>query len=54
MMNGTVTDETYTGEQAAQRAIEWCEKHPSWKRICDIPDSDALYKTWHELTKKEQ
>lgn len=35
-------------------ALEWCEKHPEWKRICDIPNSDALYKTWDELPKKSR
>lgn len=42
--------ETYTTEQASQNAIEWCEKHPGWKRICDIENSDSLYKTWDELS----
>ena len=44
--------ETYTTEQAAQRALEWCEANKGWKRICDIHDSDFLYKTWEELPKK--
>jgi len=42
-------EESYTTEQASQHALNWCAKNPKWKRICDIPDSDALYKTWEEL-----
>ena len=45
-------DETYTAEQALRKALEWCENHKGWKRICDIEDSDSLYKTWEELPKK--
>lgn len=30
-------------------ALEWCAKRPAWKRICDIPNSDALYVKWDEL-----
>ena len=33
-------------------ALEWCQKRPAWKRICDIPNSDKLYKTWEELPEK--
>ncbi|MBL5772725.1 hypothetical protein HV436_18535 [Bacillus sporothermodurans] len=44
--------ETYTTDQAAQKALEWCEVNKGWKRICDIEDSDSLYKTWDELPKK--
>jgi hypothetical protein len=46
--------ESYTTEQAAALALEWCNKNPGWKRICDIENSDDLYKTWHELSEKEQ
>lgn len=46
--------ETYTVEQAAQKALEWCEKHPAWKRICDIENTDSLYYTFSELPKREQ
>lgn len=45
-------DEFFTTEQAAAHALSWCSKNPKWKRICDIPDSDSLYKTWEELPKK--
>jgi hypothetical protein len=45
-------EEQFTTEQASQHAVAWCAKHPQWKRICDIPDSDALYCTWDELPKK--
>jgi len=41
----------YSAEQASQEAIKWCEKHPGWKRICDINDPIKLYKTWEELPK---
>lgn len=44
--------ETYTTEQAAEKAIEWCANHPGWKRICDIENSDSLYKVWEELSEK--
>lgn len=43
---------TDTTEEAAQKAIFWCRKHPGWKRICDIEDTDVLYKTWNELPEK--
>lgn len=33
-------------------ASEWCERHPGWMRICDIPNTDALYLTWEELPRK--
>jgi hypothetical protein len=46
--------ETYTPEQASQKAIEWCNANKGWKRICDIEDSDSLYKTFDELPKKVQ
>lgn len=42
-------EKTYTTEQAAQEATEWCKKNPGWQRICDIPDHDSLYETWDEL-----
>lgn len=48
------TGESFTADDAAVKAIEWCEKHSGWKRICDIDDSDSLYKTWNDLSKKEK
>lgn len=33
-------------------AQEWCDAHPGWKRICDIPNTDSLYNTWVEIPKK--
>lgn len=46
--------EQYTNEQAAEKALEWCSFHNGWKRICDIENSGALYKTWEELGEREQ
>ena len=40
-------------EKTAKAAMDWCEKHPGWQRICDI-DSSTLYKKWDELSKSEQ
>ena len=37
-------------ENAAQKALNWCKKHPKWQRICDV-DSSILYKKWDELSK---
>lgn len=44
--------ENYTALEASNKAIEWCAKHPGWKRICDIEDTDVLYKNWEELPEK--
>ena len=46
--------ESYTTEQAAAAAVSWCQTHPGWQRICDIDNSDKLYKTYSELTKRER
>ena len=46
------TGESFSSDDAANKAIKWCEKHKGWKRICDIKDSDILYKNWDELNKK--
>lgn len=35
-------------------ALEWCEKHPGWVRICDVADTSILYKTWDELPPRER
>lgn len=51
---GIDSEETYTNEQALQKSLEWCEQHPGWKRMCDIEDTDGLYKTWEELSEKEK
>lgn len=48
------SEETYTTEQAATAAVMWCQTHPGWQRICDISNSDKLYKTYSELTKRER
>lgn len=48
----TTTVEEPMHEKIFRVSLEWCERHPGWKRICDIPDSDALYKTWDELPAK--
>jgi hypothetical protein len=48
-----MAEQEYTVEQAAEHAKEWCKKH-GWKRICDLPSSDALYYTWEELPKKDR
>ncbi|WP_332237927.1 hypothetical protein [Sporolactobacillus sp. KGMB 08714] len=44
--------ETYTIEEAADKALTWCDKHPGWQRIYDIDDTGSLYKTWKELSEK--
>lgn len=28
----------YTVQQAAEKALAWCQRHPAWIRICDLPD----------------
>lgn len=47
-------EEAVTFEQALQQSLEWCKKHPAWKRMCDIEDTDSLYYTFSELPKREQ
>lgn len=42
-------EETYSFEDALKKSLEWCAKHPGWKRMCDIEDTDSLYKTWEEM-----
>lgn len=34
--------ETYTVDDAARHAADYCARHPAWVRICDVPDYDAL------------
>lgn len=46
--------ESYTTDQAANKAKEWCQSNPGWERVCDIEDSDALYVSYNELSKKEK
>lgn len=53
-MNEHNTKEFYSPEQASQHAADWCKRNPAWRRICDIPDSDALYKTYDEIPKRER
>ena len=43
-----------TFEDVLKESLNWCETHPGWKRICDIEDTDSLYKTWDELSDKEK
>ena len=47
-----MTEEAYTTQQASDHAKTWCTQHRGWERICDIEDSDVLYKTWNELPAK--
>lgn len=49
-----MTEQSFTTEQAADRAKAWCTAHPGWQRICDVPNSDALYKTFSELPERDQ
>lgn len=51
-MRYDLTDAEPMHEKIFRIALEWCQKNPGWKRIGDIPDSDALYKTWEELPQK--
>lgn len=44
----------YSVDDASRHAIQWCAQHHGWQRICDIPDSDSLYKKWGELSQKVQ
>ena len=52
----TVARETYSPNQAFERAREWCVKHPAWMRICDLPDGycDTLYVPFDELSVSKQ
>lgn len=45
-------EEYFSPEQASAHAKKWCAAHSGWQRICDIENSDALFKTWDELSKK--
>lgn len=47
-----ITDEENTVDNAAKLAIDWCNKHHGWKRICDIGDTDSFYQTWKDIPKK--
>lgn len=40
--------------QASQKAKEWCERNPKWKRICDIEDSDSYILSWQEIPKRDR
>ncbi|AGK95386.1 hypothetical protein [Clostridium pasteurianum] len=46
--------EEYSPEEAAMYALKFCEKHPGWKRICDIENHENLYKNWDELSEKDK
>lgn len=41
-------------DEVLKKSLEWCENHAGWKRICDIENSDSLYKTWDELSDKDK
>jgi len=44
----------YSAEEAASKALKWCNSRPTWMRICDIKDTEPLYKGWSELPHSEQ
>lgn len=46
------TMEQCTFEEVLDKSLEWCNQHPGWKRMCDIEDTDSLFKTWEELPKR--
>lgn len=46
--------DTYSVDDAARHAEVWCETRPGWQRICDIEDTDALYKTYAELPERDR
>ena len=50
----TQGEATFTVEEASERAKSWCAAHPGWQRICDIANTDALYKTYAELPQRVQ
>jgi len=52
-MNAKYTT-TITNDEAAIYVLRFCEKHPGWKRICDIENNKNLYKTWEELLEKDK
>lgn len=39
-------------EKIFRVAREWCCRNPGWRLICDIPDTESLYKTWQEMPKR--
>ena len=47
-------EESFSVDQASAHAMEWCNKHPSWQRICDIENTDVLYKSFDELSGKQR
>jgi hypothetical protein len=44
----------YTSEEAANKALKWCNSRPTWMRICDINNTAHLYKKWKEIPLLEQ
>ena len=40
--------------EAFEKAKAWCEKNPKWKRICDIPGSDAMTLSWSEIPRRDR
>jgi len=43
---------SYTVEQAKLAAEKFCSNNAGWEMICDIEDSDSLYKGWNDMDKK--
>ncbi len=42
-------------QDASRLAKEWCEKNPTWQRICDIPgDSGQYLLSWDELPNRDR
>lgn len=44
----------FSTDEAAIYALRFCEKYPGWKRICDIENTESLYKTWEELAERDK
>lgn len=42
--------EEYSLSEVLRESEAWCAKHPGWKRFSDIPNTDACFKTWEELS----
>lgn len=47
-------EKEYSFEDVLRESEIWCSRHPGWVRYCDIPDTDACYKTWEELSNRER
>nr|WP_279088645.1 hypothetical protein [Comamonas thiooxydans] len=51
-MKTALSEQEFTVEQASDHARAWCAAHPGWQRICDVANTDALYKTFGELSQR--